>query len=187
MLGHYTSPADLADQVVRALEHDLKTEGWTEEAAQHARLKQGGAQLRWAHRRDREQAGVDPKGKVKYRTTRNELVVNNEGAMAAERLTFTLEPIGETHFRFDQIEETFDLSPGSQMAWLLIPLSGSGRNVRVTAQWYEGNQKGRLLDRRPRQVKLELLGRVFQHPAFTMGLIDSPAENDPDYVLEFPD
>lgn len=141
LLGHYTSPTDLADQVVRALEHDLETESWSEEAAQHARSKAGGAQLRWIHRRDREQAGVDPKGKMKYRTTRNELVVNNEGTSTAERLTFTVEPIGGTGFSFNQVQDPYDLGPRSQMAWLLIPTGGTDRNVRVTAQWYEGDLK----------------------------------------------
>ena len=143
LLGYYTSPADLADQVVRALEHDLETEGWAEDAASNARSKPGGAELRWEHQQEHEAKGLDRKGKMTYRTTRNELIVSNEGRVAAEGLTFTVEPINGTTFHFDAVEEPFDLGPRSQMAWLLIPSGGwgnTGRNVLVKAQWHEGDQ-----------------------------------------------
>lgn len=143
LLGYFTSPADLADQVVRALEHDLETEGWAEDAASNARAKPGGAELRWEHQHTREAKGLDGKGKMTYRTTRNHLIVSNEGRAAAERLTFTVEPVADTMFHFDAVEEPIDLSPRSQMAWLLIAGGGwgnTGSNVHVKAQWHEGDQ-----------------------------------------------
>ena len=143
LLGYYTSPADLADQVVRALEHDLETEGWAEDAVNNARFKAGGAELRWEHRHSREAKGVDGKGNMSYRTTRNHLSVSNEGRAAAEGLTFTVEPINDTQFHFDEVDEPFDLSPRSQMAWLLIASGAwgnTGTNVLVKAQWHEGDQ-----------------------------------------------
>jgi hypothetical protein len=143
LLGYYTSPADLADQVVRALEHDLETEGWADDAASKARSKPGGAELRWEHEHAREAKGMDRKGKMTYRTTRNHLIVSNEGQGAAEGLTFTVEPINDTMFHFDAVEEPFDLGPRSQMAWLLIAGGGwgnTGSNVLVKAQWHEGDQ-----------------------------------------------
>lgn len=139
LLGYYTSPADLADQVVRALEHDMEAEGWAEEAESNARSKIGGAALRWEHQHEREAKGLDRKGKMTYRTTRNQLVISNEGRATAEGLTFTTEGINNTQFHMDREIEAVDLSPGSQMSWLLIPLSGSG-NILVSAHWREGNQ-----------------------------------------------
>jgi hypothetical protein len=143
LLGYYTSPADLADQVVRALEHDLETEGWADDAASNARSKPGGAELRWEHERAREAKGLDRKGKMAYRTTRNHLIVSNEGRAAAEGLTFTVEPINDTMFHFDAVEKPFDLGPRSQMAWRLIAGGGwgnTGSNVLVKAHWHEGDQ-----------------------------------------------
>lgn len=143
MLGYYTSPADLADQVVRALEHDLESDAWAEDAARNALSKPRGAELHWEHRQEREAKGLDRKGKMTYRTTRNELVASNDGPAAAEGLTFTVEPIDGTVFHFDAVEAPFDLGPRSQMAWLLIPSGGwgnTGRNVRVKAKWHEGDQ-----------------------------------------------
>jgi hypothetical protein len=86
---------------------------------------------------------MDGKGKITYRTTRNHLIVSNEGQAAAEGLTFTVEPINDTMFHFDAVEEPFDLNPRSQMAWLLIAGGGwgnTGSNVLVKAQWHEGDQ-----------------------------------------------
>ena len=143
LLGHYTSPADLADQVIRALEHDLETEGWTEDAENKARAKPGGAELRWEHQYEREAKGLDKKGKMTYRTTRNRLLVSNEGRAAAEGLSFTVEPINDTMFHFEEVEEPLDLAPRSQMSWPLIPSGGwgnTGNNVLVKAQWNEGEQ-----------------------------------------------
>ena len=143
LLGFYTSPADLADNVIRALEHDLEVEGWLEHAARKDERQPGGVELRWRHEHEREPKGLDRKGKMTYRTTRNELVVSNEGRTAAEGLTFTVEPVNGTMFHFETAEEPFDLSPGSQLAWPLIPSAAwgnPGRNVLVQAQWHEGEQ-----------------------------------------------
>lgn len=143
LVGYYKSPADLADQVVRALENDLETEGWAEVAASSSRSKPGGAELRWEHKREREAKGLDRRGNMTYRTTRNELIVSNDGRVAAQRLTFTVEAIDGTVFHFDPVKEPFDLGPRSRMAWLLIPsggLNNTGRNVLIRAQWYEGDQ-----------------------------------------------
>jgi hypothetical protein len=86
---------------------------------------------------------LDRKGKMAYRTTRNHLIVSNEGRAAAEGLTFTVEPINDTMFHFDAVEKPFDLGPRSQMAWRLIAGGGwgnTGSNVLVKAHWHEGDQ-----------------------------------------------
>ncbi|MGP5730284.1 hypothetical protein [Arthrobacter rhombi] len=143
LLGFYDSPADLADQVIRALEQDLETEGWSEDAAAAARTRPGGVDLRWKHEHQREAKGTDKKGKMQYRTNRNHLVVSNEGGVKAEELTFTVEPIGETDFHFEPVKAPVELSGHSQMSWLLIPGGGwgsTGNNVLVKAEWREGGK-----------------------------------------------
>lgn len=143
LLGFYETPADLADQVVRALEHDLETEGWSETAAAAARGKPGGADLRWRHEHIKEPTGSDNKGKIKYRTIRNHLIVSNESDVKAEELKFTVEPIADTQFHFDAIETPVDVGGHSTMSWRLIAGVGwgsAGNNVLVKAEWREGDQ-----------------------------------------------
>lgn len=143
LLGFYETPADLADQVIRALEHDLETQGWSEDAVDRARAKPGGVDLRWKHEHVKEPKGLDQKGKMKYTTIRNHLIVTNEGAVKAEGLTFTVEPIDDTDFHFDPVEAPVDLSGHSQMSWLLIAGGGwgnAGNNVLVKAEWLEDNR-----------------------------------------------
>lgn len=143
LLGFYETPADLADQVVRALEHDLEIEGWSEKAAAAARGKPGGADLRWRHEHIKEPKGTDNKGNMKYRTTRNHLIVSNESDVKAEGLKFTVEPIDDTQFHFDAVEAPVDLNGHSTMSWLLIGGIGwgsTGNNVLVKAEWREGDQ-----------------------------------------------
>lgn len=140
LLGFYDSPADLADQVIRALEHDLETEGWSEDAAAAARAKPGGVDLRWRHEHKKEARGTDKKGKMQYRTTRNLLIVSNESGVKAEGLTFTVEPIGDTDFHFEPVEAAVELSGHSQMSWPLMAGGGwghTGNNVLVKAEWHE--------------------------------------------------
>lgn len=143
LLGFYETPADLADQVVRALEHDLETEGWSETAAAAARGKPGGADLRWRHEHIKEPTGSDNKGSIKYRTIRNHLIVSNESDVKAEELKFTVEPIDDTQFHFDAVETPVDLNGHSTMSWRLIAGVGwgsAGNNVLVKAEWREGDQ-----------------------------------------------
>lgn len=143
LLGFYETPVDLADQVIRALEHDLETEGWSEGAAAAALTGGGGADLRWRHEHIKEPKGTDSKGNMKYRTIRNHLIVSNESGVKAEGLTFTVEPIDDTQFHFDALEAPADLSGHSQMSWRLIAGGGwgnVGNNVLVKAQWREGDQ-----------------------------------------------
>lgn len=140
LLGFYESPADLADQVIRALEHDLETQGWSEDAAAAVRASSGGVDLRWRHEHTKEPKGTDSKGNMKYRTTRNHLIVSNESGVKAEGLTFSVEPIDGTQFHFDAVEAPVDLSGHSQMSWLLIANGGwghAGNNVLVRAEWRE--------------------------------------------------
>ena len=143
LLGFYDSPADLADQVIRALEHDIETQGWSEDAAAMARAKPGGADLRWKHEHIKEAKGTDNKGNMKYRTIRNHLIVSNESPVKAEGLTFSVEPIDDAQFHFDPVEAPVDLNGHSQMSWLLIADGGwgqTGNNVLVKAEWREGER-----------------------------------------------
>ena len=140
ILGSYADPADLSGQVIAAVESDLVESGWT-----HSPMPSGrpsGARLQWQHDFEREQKGLDKKGKMQYRTTSNNLVVTNTGEVAAEDLTFEVSGVGNTDFVFpDPPESPVTIHPDSSMAWLLIPTpswGSSGSTVQVVAKWTEG-------------------------------------------------
>lgn len=79
-------------------------------------------------------SGVDARGKTKYRTVVNDLVIRNEGDVTAEGITVTVDPMGgSVHFTEP---EPFDLTRGSEAAFQMISLEGSN-NVKVRMQWTE--------------------------------------------------
>jgi len=89
LLGEYGDPVDLAGRVDYAVQQDITDQGW---AARLATTSRSGAQLRWRHDHEEEFKGNDKDGRAKYRTTANHLVVSNESDVAAEDLTFQVEP-----------------------------------------------------------------------------------------------
>lgn len=142
IMGRYTDLTDLATQVVRAVEADIEDFGWGGARFAEAGTTSSGAELHFAHVHEREAKGFDKRGNMRYRTVVNDLVVRNAGSVAAEDLTFTVEPVGDTRFAFPSPPAVpVTLPPQSEMSWLLIPtpsLGSSGSTVRVTAQWREG-------------------------------------------------
>jgi hypothetical protein len=139
ILGSYADPADLAGQVIAAVESDLAESGWTNSPMSSGRP--GGAQLQWRHEYGREQRGLDKRGKMQYRTTSNNLVVTNAGENAAENLTFEVSGVGDTEFAFPEPpQEPVTIHRDSSMSWLLIPTpswGSSGSTIQVVAEWTE--------------------------------------------------
>ncbi len=142
LLGEYNDPVDLAGQVVRAIERDIETNGW-------GGISQGsgrppGARLAWQHFHEEQIRGTDKQGRTQYRTTANDLVVNNDGDRDAEDLTFEVEALDGAQIHFEGPSEPVTIHVGSTMSWHLIPIrslgSGLGRNARITAQWAEAGE-----------------------------------------------
>lgn len=143
LLGSYSDPADLVGQVIRAIESDLDNLGL--ERAFPVEPTPAGADLRWEHVREQEARGLNKQGKMTYTTTKNELIVRNDGSGAAAGLTFEVEPVGDTEFAMPDAggREPQDLPAHSSMSWLLIPTpswGSTGSTVRVQAQWAEDGE-----------------------------------------------
>lgn len=140
ILGRYSDPSDLVGQVIRAIEADIDEAGWANAPAALA-TPPAGARLSWEHVHEREARGMDSKGRMKYSTTQNHLVVRNDGTVAAEDLTFELSGVGGTEFVFpDAPDGPVTVHPLSTMSWLLIPASGlgsSGNTVAISGTWSE--------------------------------------------------
>lgn len=100
VMGRYADPADLVGQVIRAIEADIDEAGWARAPRPQQPAAEPRAELTWEHDHRREQQGLDSKGRMKYRTRANDLVVRNDGTVAAQGLTFDVEPVGDTEFAF---------------------------------------------------------------------------------------
>jgi hypothetical protein len=135
LLGEYGDPVDLAGQVEYAVQQDITDQGW---AAHLATTSRSGAQLRWRHDHEEEFKGNDKNGRAEYRTTANHLVVSNESDVAAEDLTFQVEPPDgdeATFLHFAGPEGPITLHPHSELQWLLIPFRNG--TLQIDAQWTE--------------------------------------------------
>lgn len=120
LLGSYMNPLDLAGQVKKALQHDVDEHGWGNTSPQVARS--AGARLSWYH----------------VASGNNQLIVRNEGDVAAEGFEFTCAEVGETMASFDAAEEDegpVTLHPHSERGWLCIPYAPG--TISIHATWSE--------------------------------------------------
>ncbi|HIW92486.1 MAG TPA: DUF4062 domain-containing protein [Candidatus Corynebacterium avicola] len=139
LLGDYNDPHDLAGQVIHAIVHDIDEAGWGGSSAPQMEVTPPGAQLAWHHEHEERPNGVDKRGKQKYTTTRNQLVVENSGNRAAENLTFTVNGVdGCSIHRGDLPTSPLTLEAESTRTWTMIPLSSG--TVEITAEWTEAGE-----------------------------------------------
>ncbi|WP_243621724.1 DUF4062 domain-containing protein [Rhodococcus sp. ARC_M6] len=134
LLGDYDDPADLAGQVIRALEHDIDEAGWSEGPTNRP-AKASGAKLKWNHDHRKEQQGLDKNGKMKYRTISNRLAVTNSGDVAAEDLTFEVTGLEDTELHVIPPSEPVTIEADSSRSWVAIPLSSG--SIQIDASWTE--------------------------------------------------
>jgi hypothetical protein len=141
LLGDYDDPADLAGQVIRALEHDMDEAGWSGSSSGSGPARTG-AVLKWEHDHRTEQQGLDRNGKMKYRTLSNRLVVSNSGGLAAEDLTFEVSGVDGAQLHFKPPEEPVTIEPDSARDWVAIPIRSG--TIQIDARWTEaGNPESR--------------------------------------------
>lgn len=132
LYASYEDPKDLASKVIQAIDYDISTQSW---ALKTTASGTSGADLKMWHENRREQSGTDNKGRPKYRTLVNDLVVRNDGNRTAEGIT--LEIVGESPGLFEA-PEPFDLTPTSESQFNMIALHSG--NAVVKASWTEGGE-----------------------------------------------
>lgn len=82
--------------------------------------------------------GVDSKGKPRYRTTANHLVIRNKGEATASDIYVTVEEV-DGQFLFEE-PAAFDLTKNSEMQFSMIALRSG--NAKVNMTWTEdGNSR----------------------------------------------
>lgn len=134
LLGEYRSPENLASQVANAIDFDVNTQSWSLTTSRTD--SSAGAALEARHDYHREQNGVDARGKPRYRTTANHLVLRNTGDATASDVHVTLDPI-DGQFHFEQ-PEPFDLTRKSELQSSLTALRSG--NARITMNWTENGE-----------------------------------------------
>lgn len=137
LLGQYSDSSDLAGQVIKALEFDIDEAGWSEILP--GRVSRAlGANLKWHHDHEVQQQGLDKNGKMKYKTTKNRLVLENVGDRAAENVTFQLTGLDDAALHCQVPAEPFNIEPDSSRVWTAIPLHGG--TVQIDARWTENGE-----------------------------------------------
>lgn len=138
LYAEYASPRDLASQVREALEFDL-------DAMEAAPLPvaPAGARLTVQHLHQKEQSGVDNRGKPKYRNIIRALEIANHGDRTAETVRFRVDafnPEEPIHLSEDTDDEgrvgPFDLTPGSKRTFTCFPVRGA-TDVQIALTWLE--------------------------------------------------
>jgi nucleoside 2-deoxyribosyltransferase len=134
LLGEYNSPENLANQVSNAIDYDVSTQNWSSMTSRNVGNR--GAILEARHDHQREQNGVDNKGKPRYRTTANHLVIRNGGDATASDVHVTVEEI-DGQFIFEE-PAPFDLTRNSELQFGLMALHSG--NAKVNMTWTEDGE-----------------------------------------------
>lgn len=134
LLGQYSSPENLASQVSNAIDFDVNTQNWSLPTSRAADTT--GAVLEARHDHRKEQNGVDGKGKPRYRTIANHLVITNTGESAATNIHVTVEEI-DGQFTFEE-PAPFNLTRNSEMQFSMIALYSG--NAKVNMTWTEDGE-----------------------------------------------
>jgi len=134
LLGKYSDPENLANQVSTAIDYDVSTQNWASTVVQRA--GQTGAVLEARHDHHKEPNGVDSKGKPRYRTTANDLVIRNTGDATASGVEIALDTIsGQFHF---EVPPAFDLTKNSEVQFPLMAIRSG--NAKVNMTWTEDGE-----------------------------------------------
>ncbi|MFI5840350.1 hypothetical protein ACIA8K_11655 [Catenuloplanes sp. NPDC051500] len=135
LLGTYASPEDLGFQARLAIESDLD---FLNLGAVTKRTRgQEHALLRAKYTSDREQY-TDSKGKIKYRTTNERLLITNTGGAVAEGVSVALRPLNEgEEVPAIHTSGTPNIIPHSDFSWLLLTHMGTAQTFEAVMSWNE--------------------------------------------------
>lgn len=136
LLGEYASPADLAYKVRDAIENDVTALGLGAVAPITKAGEHAIPVVRFTSRR--EQTGVDPKGKPKFRTSERILVENKSQNVTAEDLTIDFGELAP--YVMGDASEPFDLHPLTDMHWIAALDMGAPFAGDVVIRWNDNDK-----------------------------------------------
>lgn len=137
-IGSYADPEDLGFQVRNAIEHDLTLLALG--AIAPRRPTEEHADLRAEYMSDRE-PHVDNKGRMKYRTRNERLVITNHGTVRAERVRVEVTAPGEAQppILHNPENTTPDILPnGGYYSFPFWASMGTSLTYTVHMTWHEG-------------------------------------------------
>lgn len=144
LLGSFASHDDLSAKVRSCLERDVEQLISVSQSADAgpAGAAEPGAILRARYEFDREPQ-TDSRGRVRMRTRRERLVVENLGSAAAEDVEVEIEAIGEgepplMHGNEPPVER---VPPQGLTVFPLVMHMGISSQWRITFRWREGDEK----------------------------------------------
>lgn len=140
LFATYSDEQDLARQVIDALEFDLDAFD-----AVPAPQPRSGVDLSVVHNVEREQTGLDKKGKMKYRYAVRALEVTNSGTITAENLQLFIDypddrPVDVDYETDNGWTVERDLPGNSSFSFTCSPRFRKV-NVDVTARWKEDGEE----------------------------------------------
>ncbi|WP_345428942.1 hypothetical protein [Pseudonocardia xishanensis] len=137
LLGTYASPDDLVFKVRQAIESDLAI---LELGPITRRKPTTGAVLRARYDYERE-SYIDNRGKTKYRTRRERIVVQNIGTATASEVELSAAPLGEGDAPSTLADETPTIIPQADFSWRIFPSAGDSRSIKLTMSWHEDGRE----------------------------------------------
>lgn len=141
LLGSYASLDDLSAKVRSALEHDVRQIVAVAPVTTEGTTTGPGAILRARYEFDREPE-TDSRGRVRMRTRRERLVIENVGTATAEGVEVSVEPIGGGEPPILHFEGPIErIIPQSSVNVMVVMHMGVASQWRVTLRWREGDQE----------------------------------------------
>ncbi|GAA4177025.1 hypothetical protein GCM10022251_79690 [Phytohabitans flavus] len=139
LLGTYVSPDDLGYKVRQAIESDLGHLNLG--AVVRGSAAADHAVLRASYTYEREPY-VDSKGRTKYRTRAERLIVRNIGVRTAEQVHVEIRALQpEDSAPILHGKERPDIIPSGEFGWPLLVMAGTSRAIEVVMSWTEDDQE----------------------------------------------
>lgn len=139
LLGSYSSLDDLTAKVRTALERDVNALFDTHVSVTEAQQPRAVLRVRYAYDREPE---MDSKGRTRMRTRRERLVIENLGSAAAEKVSITVDAVGEGTPPSLYGDTSFErVPPQSSVNVPAVVHMGVAPQWRVTIKWRENAQE----------------------------------------------
>lgn len=136
LLGRFTNVGQLTHEVWKAIEHDVST--IASNLGTPVQGEPNAVKFRVQSRREREQEGIDKRGKVKYKTRRWFEVTNIGGASATE-VTFSSSATAGL-MRLTGTDDPVTIEPGTSWRVPVVYSSGSS-GAKLLINWVDDGEK----------------------------------------------
>lgn len=140
LLGSFASSEDLASKIRAAIEHDLGELALAPTPRQQS--PRSLVQLRGGYESQREQY-LDSRGRIKYKTRAERIVVTNDGASVARGVKINLtSESSEPLPRVDGIDTPKDIASRGSVSFPMFAMMGTAIDCTIHFSWQDGDGEG---------------------------------------------